>query len=72
MSPDAQFRVTDPFAGLPVLIAIPRAAELIGISRATAYRCASTGEWPTKRIGRRVYVFTAGLREFLETEDRAA
>ena len=62
----------DPFADLPLLIPVPRAAKLIGISRAAAYRFASTGDLPTTRLGRRVYVVSAKLREFIETEDEAA
>lgn len=71
----AEHRVADaqdPFAGLPLLIPVPRAAELIGISRAAAYRFATAGDLPTKRLGRRVYVIAARLREFIETEGRAA
>jgi predicted DNA-binding transcriptional regulator AlpA len=62
----------DSFADLPLLIPVPRAAELIGISRAAAYRFASTGDLPTKRLGRRVYIVSAKLREFLDTEVTAA
>jgi predicted DNA-binding transcriptional regulator AlpA len=62
----------DPFSDLPLLIPIPRAAKLIGISRAAAYRFASSGDLPTKRLGRRVYVVSARLREFLDTEETAA
>lgn len=62
----------DPFVGLPLLIPVPQAAKLIGISRAAAYRFASSGDLPTKRLGRRVYVVSAKLREFIETEDKAA
>jgi excisionase family DNA binding protein len=62
----------DPFAGLPLLIAVPEAAKLLGISRAAAYRFASAGDLPIKRLGRRMYVVTARLREFIETEDKAA
>lgn len=62
----------DPFAGLPLLIPVPDAAKLIGISRAAAYRFASAGDLPTKRLGRRVYVVTARLREFIESEAEAA
>jgi predicted DNA-binding transcriptional regulator AlpA len=62
----------DPLADLPLLIPVPRAAQLLGISRAAAYRFASTGDLPTKRLGRRVYVVTAKLREFLATEGEAA
>jgi excisionase family DNA binding protein len=65
-------RADDPFADLPLLIPVPRAAELLGISRAAAYRFASAGDLPTKRLGRRVYVVSAKLREFIETEDKAA
>ena len=52
----------DPFAGFPLLISVPRAAKLIGISRAAAYRFASAGDLPTKKLGRRVYVISAKLR----------
>jgi predicted DNA-binding transcriptional regulator AlpA len=62
----------DPFAGLPLLIPVPQAAKLLGISRAAAYRFASAGDLPTKHLGRRVYVVTARLREFIETESEAA
>ena len=62
----------DPFDGLPLLIPVPRAAKLLGISRAAAYRFASAGDLPTKRLGRRVYVVSAKLREFIETEGKAA
>ena len=62
----------DPLDDLPLLIPVPRAAKLLGISRAAAYRFASTGDLPTKRLGRRVYVISAKLREFIDTEDKAA
>jgi excisionase family DNA binding protein len=53
------------FNELPLLLAVPRAAELLGISRAAAYRLAATGELPIRRLGGRVYVVTAGLRELM-------
>jgi predicted DNA-binding transcriptional regulator AlpA len=62
----------DPFADLPLLISVPKSADLLGISRAAAYRFASSGDLPVKRLGRRVYVVTARLREFLETKADAA
>jgi len=62
----------DPFASLPLLIPVPAAAKLIGISRAAAYRFASSGVLPSKRLGRRVYVVSARLREFVETEREVA
>jgi predicted DNA-binding transcriptional regulator AlpA len=63
---------SDPLAGLPLLIPVPKAAELLGISRAAAYRHANTGALPCKRLGRRLYVITARLREFIDTETEAA
>jgi predicted DNA-binding transcriptional regulator AlpA len=62
----------DPFADLPLLIPVPQAARLIGISRAAAYRFASAGDLPTKRLGRRIYVVSAKLREFIESAGEAA
>jgi predicted DNA-binding transcriptional regulator AlpA len=67
-----EVRSGDPLDGLPLLIPVPRAAKLLGISRAAAYRFASTGDLPTKRLGRRVYVVSAKLREFIEAEGKAA
>jgi len=71
-TPQREVPADDPFAGLPLLIPVPQAAQLLGISRAAAYRFARAGELPTKRLGRRVYVVSAKLREFIETEDEAA
>lgn len=51
------------FENMPLLLPVPTAAKMLGISRATAYRLASTGELPTRRVGGRVYVVTASLRE---------
>ena len=65
-------RTGDPFDGLPLLIPVPRAAKLLGISRAAAYRFASAGDLPTKRLGRHDVDTAAKLREFIETEDEAA
>ncbi len=67
-----EVRTDDPFAGLPLLIPVPQAAKLLGISRAAAYRFASSGDLPAKRLGRRVYVVSAKLREFINLEDKAA
>jgi predicted DNA-binding transcriptional regulator AlpA len=62
----------DPFADLPLLISVPAAGRLLGTSRAAAYRFASAGDLPTKRLGRRVYVVVARLRDFIEKETEAA
>lgn len=57
------------FDSLPALLTVPRAAALLGLSRASAYRCASSGELPTRRLGGRVYVITVKLRALLEDSD---
>jgi len=61
---------TDPLAGLAPLIPVAKAASVLGISRATAYRYAKAGHLTTRTIGTRVYVLTAGLRALL-AEDGA-
>ena len=68
----ASIRADDPFAGLPLLIAVPEAAKLLGLAAPLRTRFASSGELPAKRLGRRVYVVSAKLREFIRTEDEAA
>jgi hypothetical protein len=51
----------------PLLIPVSKAAELLGISRSAAYRCAACGDLPTRHLGGRVYVVTDKLRELLES-----
>jgi excisionase family DNA binding protein len=51
------------FNDLPLLLAVPQAAQLLGISRFAAYRLAASGDLPVRRLGGRVYVVTASLRE---------
>jgi excisionase family DNA binding protein len=51
---------------MPLLIPVPQAAKLLGISRSAAYRCAASGDLPTTHLGGRVYVVTAKLRALLE------
>jgi excisionase family DNA binding protein len=51
---------------LPMLLAVPRAAKLLGISRSAAYRLADTGELPVRRLGGRIYVVTAKLFDLVE------
>lgn len=52
---------------LPLLIPVPRAARISGISSSAAYRCAATGDLPTAHLGGRVYVVTRRLQELLES-----
>ncbi|WP_301337000.1 helix-turn-helix domain-containing protein [Mycobacterium asiaticum] len=53
------------FNELPLLLAVPHAAQLLGISRAAAYRLVASDELPVRRLGGRIYVITAGLRELM-------
>ncbi|BCI52221.1 hypothetical protein NIIDNTM18_14990 [Mycolicibacterium litorale] len=53
----------NPFKGHPLLLSVPHAAQLLGISRAAAYRLVNSGELPVRRLGGRVYVVTARLRD---------
>ena len=62
-----------PFGDLPPLLPVPIAGEILGLTRATAYRYAAAGGLPIRRFGgRRLYVVKAKLREFLEPDDKAA
>jgi excisionase family DNA binding protein len=51
---------------LPMLLAVPRAAKILGISRAAAYRLAASGELPVRRLGGRIYVITARLFDLVD------
>lgn len=53
-------------------LTVEQAAALLGLSRASAYRAAQTGELPTILIGRRVLVLTAELRRKLGLDEPAA
>ncbi len=65
--------MSGPVADLPALLSVPRAAAILGLSRASAYRYAAAGELPTKRFGGRIYVITAKIRSLLDgTEELAA
>lgn len=57
---------------LPALLPVPKAAAILGISRASAYRYAAADELPVKRLGGRVYVITAKIRHLFERAEEAA
>lgn len=57
---------------LPALISVPKAAQLLGLSRASAYRFASSGDLPTRRLGGRVYVVTSRLAAFINDDGHTA
>lgn len=62
---------TDPLAELrtTATVSVPRAAELLGISRAYAYQMARNGSLPVIELGpQRVRVKSAALLRMLESE----
>jgi excisionase family DNA binding protein len=52
-------------ADLPPLLSVEQACELLGVSRSAGYRAAASGDLPTLRWGRRLYIPTARLLELL-------
>jgi excisionase family DNA binding protein len=52
-------------SGLPPLLSVEQACKLLGVSRSVGYRAAASGDLPTLRWGRRLYVPTARLLELL-------
>jgi excisionase family DNA binding protein len=52
-------------ADLSPLLSVEQACELLGVSRSAGYRAAASGDLPTLRWGRRLYVPTARLLELL-------
>lgn len=44
---------------------VPEAAELLGISRTTAYECVRRGEIPSLTLGRRIVITRAQLEHLL-------
>jgi excisionase family DNA binding protein len=59
------------FVDLPPLVSVPRAANLLGISRAAAYRYVASGELRSRRLGSRVWVLASHLRELVRDRDAA-
>lgn len=49
-------------------ITVGEAAERLGISRTSAYKCATAGQIPTVRLGRRVLVPLARLVAMLDDD----
>lgn len=54
---------------LPPLLPVPKAAKLLGLPRASAYRYAESGDLPSRRFGGRVYVITAQIRHLFEASE---
>jgi hypothetical protein len=57
---------------LPPLISVTQACKLLGVGRASGYRAAATGDLPTIRWNRRLYVPTARLRAMVGLEAERA
>lgn len=56
-------------AELPIVLSVPKAARLLGISKDLAYQLVSQGDLPAIYLGRRrVVVPTRRLLEFLDAE----
>jgi excisionase family DNA binding protein len=64
--PDDDVKARD--MGRRMTITVEEAAEMLGISRTSAYGCATRKEIPTLRLGRRVLVPVARLMAMLEDE----
>ena len=58
--------MTQDLDSLPPTLTVDQAAEVLGISRSSAYRAANANEIPTLRIGHRILVPAARLRELLQ------
>ena len=52
-------------------MSVPSAAQLLGVSRASAYRAAARGELPVLRLGGRVLVLRDPLLALLRGADGA-
>jgi excisionase family DNA binding protein len=60
---------TTPTITKPLTISVTDAANLLGISRASAYNAVRTGDIPSIKVGKRVTVPRAWLARVLETEN---
>ncbi len=56
--------VLDEFA-TQATISVEQAAQVLGLGRTAAYEAARRGEFPTRRLGRRVVVPVPALLEWL-------
>lgn len=55
----------------PLAITVSEAADLLGISRSTAYECVRTGELPSVRLAGRILIPRQRLEAFLAGGDDA-
>jgi len=57
---------------LPPALTVEHAAELLGISRRSAYRAAAAGQLPSLRLGRRLLIPTGQLLDLLGINQQQA
>ncbi len=55
-----------------LVVSVPDAAALLGISRAHAYQLVARGELPHLRLGRRIVIPRAALETLLAVPTRAS
>ncbi|MUL46933.1 helix-turn-helix domain-containing protein [Mycobacterium sp. CBMA293] len=51
------------FDSLPLLVSVPVAARILGVSRSSGYKLTHSGELLSRRLGGRIYVVTQSLRD---------
>ena len=54
------------------VITVEDFARLVGISRSAAYEAAARGEFPVRRVGRRLFVPVPALKRWLGVDPDAA
>lgn len=67
-SPKQMLKAENEIANGRMTVTVEQAAHLLGISRASAYGAASSGELPVIRIGKRLLVPKAALNRLLAAE----
>jgi excisionase family DNA binding protein len=58
--------------GETLVLSVPKAGALIGLSRNSAYQAVKRGQLPTIRIGKRLLVPKAALQRLLDSAGRTA
>jgi hypothetical protein len=72
VNPNVRSGTMTDLSELPALISVPRAAAILGLSRASAYRFAAAGHLPARRLGGRLFIVTARLQALLDGTETAA
>lgn len=56
----------------PLAVSTTEAARLLGVSRPTLYTLINRSDFPSFRVGGRVLVSVAGLREWIDRQAKGA